>query len=149
MTMSYTVRQAAKAGIAKTMLDATAKLLKVTRHEADPDDRVYYMVSSPPGEFILGNHKLPPPHQAVTLRPDRPTFYDGQVESPDGMVQVRVAAILLDYGDPTQQRQMMVQVAKSRVSREALARDILIDTVLPLSLPAVASVSSLGETATA
>ena len=102
--------------------------------EADPDDRVYYMVSSPPGEFILGNHKLPPPHQAVTLRPDRPTFYDGQVESPDGMVQVRVAAILLDYGDPTQQRQMMVQVAKSRVSREALARDILIDTVLPLSL---------------
>jgi two-component system, OmpR family, sensor histidine kinase TctE len=102
--------------------------------EADPDDRVYYMVSSPPGEFILGNHKLPPPRDADTLRPDRPTFYDGQVETPDGTVQVRVAAILLDYGDPSQQRQMMVQVAKSRVSREALARDILIDTVLPLSL---------------
>ena len=29
--------------------------------EADPDDRVYYMVSTPPGQFILGNHKLPPP----------------------------------------------------------------------------------------
>ncbi|WP_338414079.1 sensor histidine kinase [uncultured Sphaerotilus sp.] len=102
--------------------------------EADPDDRIYYMVSSPPGEFILGNHKLPPPRDADTLRPDRPTFYDGQVETPEGTVQVRVAAILLDYGDPSQQRQMMVQVAKSRVSREALARDILIDTVLPLSL---------------
>jgi two-component system sensor histidine kinase TctE len=101
--------------------------------EADPDDRIYYMVSSPPGEFILGNHKLPPPNDADALRPDQPTFYDGQVESPAGMVQVRVAAILLHYGDQTQQRQMMVQVAKSRVSREALARDILIDTVLPLS----------------
>ncbi|MGD9835512.1 MAG: sensor histidine kinase N-terminal domain-containing protein, partial [Piscinibacter sp.] len=29
--------------------------------EADPDDRVYYMVSTPPGQFILGNHRLPPP----------------------------------------------------------------------------------------
>ncbi|WP_310461985.1 sensor histidine kinase [Sphaerotilus sp.] len=102
--------------------------------EADPDDRVYYMVSSPPGEFILGNHKLPPPHNADALRPDRPTFYDGQVETSTGTVQVRVAAILLDYGDPALQRRMMVQVAKSRVSREALARDILIDTLLPLSV---------------
>lgn len=102
--------------------------------EADPDDRVYYMVSSPPGEFILGNHKLPPPGQADALRPDRPTFYDGQVDTPTGTVQVRVAAILLDYGDPALQRRMLVQVAKSRISREALARDILIDTLLPLSV---------------
>jgi two-component system sensor histidine kinase TctE len=102
--------------------------------EADPDDRVYYMVSSPPGEFILGNHKLPPPRDADALRPDHPTFYDGQVETANGTVQVRVAAILLDYGDPALQRRMMVQVAKSRISREALARDILIDTLLPLSV---------------
>jgi two-component system, OmpR family, sensor histidine kinase TctE len=103
--------------------------------EADPDDRVYYMVSSPPGEFILGNHKLPPPSAADALYPDRPTFYDGQVDTPGGgSVQVRVAAILLDYGEPSLQRRMLVQVAKSRVSREALARSILIDTVLPLSV---------------
>jgi two-component system, OmpR family, sensor histidine kinase TctE len=103
--------------------------------EADPDDRVYYMVSSPPGEFILGNHKLPPPNAADALHPDRPTFYDGQVDIPGGTtVQVRVAAILLDYGEPSLQRRMLVQVAKSRVSREALARSILIDTLLPLSV---------------
>ena len=104
--------------------------------EADPDDRVYYMVSSPPGEFILGNHKLPPPPEAAdTLRPDRPTFYDGQVDTSEGSsVQVRVAAILLDYGEPSLKQRMLVQVAKSRVSREALARNILIDTVLPLSV---------------
>lgn len=103
--------------------------------EADPDDRVYYMVSSPPGEFILGNHKLPLPRPAgAQPRPDQPTFYDGQVDTADGAVQVRVAAILLDYGEPSQPQRMMVQVAKSRVSREALARDILIDTLLPLSV---------------
>ena len=104
--------------------------------EADPDDRVYYMVSSPPGEFILGNHKLPPPPEAAAaLRPDRPSFYDGQVDTADGAnVQVRVAAVMLDYGDPGAGRRMLVQVAKSRVSREALARSILIDTVLPLSV---------------
>ncbi|WP_231394213.1 sensor histidine kinase N-terminal domain-containing protein, partial [Pseudacidovorax intermedius] len=29
--------------------------------EADPDDRLHYMVSTPPGAFILGNHQLPLP----------------------------------------------------------------------------------------
>ena len=102
--------------------------------ETDPDDQVYYMVSSPPGEFILGNHKLPPPRDIEVLSPDRPTFYDGQVEGADGPVQVRVAAIMLDYGEPSAKQRMLVQVAKSRVSREALARDILVDTALPLSV---------------
>ena len=101
--------------------------------ETDPDERVYYMVSSPPGEFILGNHKLPPPDPAMRLQPDRPGFYDGQVDTPHGPVAVRVAAILLSYGEPEAGQRMMVQVAKSRVSREALARSILIDTALPLS----------------
>ena len=36
--------------------------------EADPDDRVYYMVSTPPGEFILGNSQVPP---ASGTRPSR------------------------------------------------------------------------------
>ena len=29
--------------------------------EQDPDDRISYMVSSPPGQFLLGNQRLPPP----------------------------------------------------------------------------------------
>ncbi|NRT57717.1 sensor histidine kinase [Sphaerotilus uruguayifluvii] len=102
--------------------------------ESDPDDRVYYMVSSPPGEFILGNHKLTPPADIEALVPERPSFYDARIETPDGEVTVRVAAILLNYGEPGQGQRMMVQVAKSRVSREALARDLLVDTALPLSL---------------
>ncbi|HMW23510.1 MAG TPA: ATP-binding protein, partial [Burkholderiaceae bacterium] len=52
----------------------------------------------------------------------------------DSAPTVRVAAIRLLWGEPDAPQQMLVQVAKSRVSREALAHDLLRDTVLPLSL---------------
>jgi two-component system sensor histidine kinase TctE len=105
--------------------------------ETGLDDRVYYMVSSPPGAFILGNHKLAPPPADIAPSPagaDIPVFYDGSVTEGDESVPVRIAAITLDWGEPDAPQQMLVQVAKSRVSREALAQRILIDTALPLSL---------------
>ncbi|MEY8878359.1 MAG: sensor histidine kinase [Leptothrix sp. (in: b-proteobacteria)] len=105
--------------------------------ETGLDDRVYYMVSSPPGAFILGNHKLAPPPADIEPNPagaDIPVFYDGSVTEGDESVPVRIAAITLDWGEQDAPQQMLVQVAKSRVSREALARRILIDTALPLSL---------------
>jgi len=95
--------------------------------ETDPDDTVYYMVSSPPGQFILGNRTLPPP-PPVVLENDKPFFYDAAVAD----TRVRVAALLLPFGEEGRER-LLVQVAKSRASREALARRILIDTALPLS----------------
>ena len=103
--------------------------------EADPDDRVYYMVSTPPGQFILGNHKLPlPPATVASTTSGEPVYYDAQLATDAGEVAVRVAAIRLLWGEPDAPQQMLVQVAKSRVSREALAHDLLRDTVLPLSL---------------
>ena len=33
--------------------------------EEDPKDRVSYMVSSPPGRFLIGNDKLPPPPETA------------------------------------------------------------------------------------
>ena len=47
--------------------------------EADPDDRVFYMVSTPPGKFILGNRLLPLPPEApqeAMPAPDEPLFYE-------------------------------------------------------------------------
>ena len=106
--------------------------------EADPDDRVYYMVSTPPGEFILGNSQMPQP-QPIPDDPrlGQPYLYDGDVRDPSGdkhrAVAVRVAALYLTYGDPGKPQLMLVQVARGRASREQLARQILIDTALPLS----------------
>mgnify|MGYP006200651635 CR=1 FL=1 len=42
--------------------------------EQDPDDRISYMVSSPPGQFLLGNQRLPPPPHPPLVAGD-PVFY--------------------------------------------------------------------------
>ncbi|MCW7541834.1 sensor histidine kinase [Aquabacterium sp. A7-Y] len=97
--------------------------------ETDPDDKVYYMVSTPPGQFILGNNKLPPPPEIAHPQLDLPYFYDGSV----GDTPVRVAALYLAWGEEGEPQRMLVQIAKSRTTREDLARQILIDTALPLS----------------
>jgi two-component system sensor histidine kinase TctE len=97
---------------------------------ADPEDRVYYMVSTPPGQFILGSRKLPPP---PTMRgPPQlgtPYFYDSVVDH----MPLRLSALYLEYGDATHPQLLLVQEARSRASRDELARSILVDTGLPLS----------------
>jgi two-component system, OmpR family, sensor histidine kinase TctE len=100
--------------------------------EADPDDRVQYMVSTPPGEFILGNRKLPgPPAAAGGAAPplNEPQFYDADLEG----VRVRLAALYLTIGPSESRQLMLVQVARSQARGEALAHRILRDTALPLS----------------
>ncbi|MED5619959.1 sensor histidine kinase [Ideonella sp. BN130291] len=97
--------------------------------EADPDDRVYYMVSTPPGQFILGSRKLPQPPPIDKPRLDDPYFYDGTMEG----LPIRIAALYVAWGEPKEPQLMLVQIARSRASRDELARAILQDTVLPLS----------------
>jgi two-component system sensor histidine kinase TctE len=119
--------------------------------EADPEDRLLYTVSTPPGQFILGNQALPAPvgHMApsaqrtgaITYRFDHPYFYDGQMPSastakqplPEGQA-LRVVALYLRFGDDKAAPQtMLVQVARSSANREELARRILVDMLLPMS----------------
>jgi len=97
--------------------------------EADPDDRVYYMVSTPPGQFILGNRQLPQPTGIGTPRLREPYFYDGRLDA----VRIRLAALYVPIGEQGAEQVMLVQIARSQASRDELARSILVDTVLPLS----------------
>src|SRR5213592_341446 len=82
--------------------------------EADPDDRVYYMVSTPPGQFILGNKQLPAPPPITDPRLGEPYFYDGTmaVRAAAGgnppAINVRVAALYLSYGEEGRPQQMLV-----------------------------------------
>jgi two-component system sensor histidine kinase TctE len=104
--------------------------------QADPSDPQYYMVSTPPGQFILGQRELPPPPDMAALRRNEPSFYDATLRPLPGAapIAVRVAALMLDYGDEGAPRQtMLVQVARNSAHREAQARRILVDTALPLS----------------
>jgi two-component system sensor histidine kinase TctE len=101
--------------------------------EADPDDRVYYMVSTPPGQFILGNKQLPGPPPIDDPALEEPYFYDGVLGKGRDALAVRVSALYLAYGDDGKPQRMLVQIARSRASREQLAGQILVDTALPLS----------------
>ena len=109
--------------------------------EADPNDRLLYTVSSPPGQFILGNQALPAPPDADQLPMGEPYFYRGHFPGPNpstspGQV-LRIVAVRLALGDasnPAEQAPvMLVQVARSSANREALAQKILVDMLLPMS----------------
>lgn len=107
--------------------------------ESDPTDRVLYSVSSPPGQFILGNPNLvvPPNPRPVY---DEPSFHDSTYtepargDQPAVTERIRVAALYQHFsGEGTHRGTMLVLVARSRANRELLARRILLDTALPLS----------------
>lgn len=112
--------------------------------EADPQDRQLYMVSSPPGQFILGNQALPPPNfnasTATDIAFNTPYFYDGSMPIHERHGQkdttgqpLRLVALYLRFGeDGAAPQTMLVQVARSSANREELARRILVD-MLPMS----------------
>lgn len=109
--------------------------------EADPSDRLLYTVSSPPGQFILGNQSLPLPDDFESLPLGEPHFFSGTTPANKGRgaqpQALRVVALRLALGDatdPSEQRPvMLVQVARSSANREELAQRILVDMLLPMS----------------
>ncbi|MFL6630989.1 MAG: sensor histidine kinase [Massilia sp.] len=110
--------------------------------ETDPNDRLFYMVSTPPGEFILGNNSIPMPPATLRPRLNEPYFYDGELRpvgaggrsGPRETVKVRIAALYLPYAaQEGKQQWMLVQVARNMAHREDIFKMILMDTLLPLS----------------
>jgi two-component system sensor histidine kinase TctE len=98
--------------------------------EADAEQGVFYMVSTPPGQYILGNRKLDPPPLPPNPALGTPHLYDSRIAD----TRVRVAALYLAYGDDTNHRQtLLVQIARGSAQRDELASEILRDTALPLS----------------
>ncbi len=115
--------------------------------EADPADKLLYMVSSPPGQFILGNQSLPAPglptqnNAPVVPAMNTPYFYDGTMPvhdraapHPPAGQPLRLVALYLRFGDAANAPQtLLVQMARSSANREELARRILVDMLLPMS----------------
>lgn len=96
--------------------------------EQDPNDRVTYMASSPPGSFFLGNVKLPPPPASLLIPDNEPVFYNLEL---DGR-QMRAAVMEINYGSPPDEQRMRVQVAKSLVAQKQFARELVSDVLVPL-----------------
>jgi two-component system sensor histidine kinase TctE len=96
--------------------------------EQDPKDRVSYMVSSPPGSFLLGNGKLPAPPSENTIADNEPVLYN--VEH-DGRT-MRVASIQVSFGDGSTPQKLRIQVAKSLSVQQSIARELVRDVLSPL-----------------
>ena len=96
--------------------------------EQDPEDRVAYMVSSPPGSFLLGNTKIPgmtpdlhvPRQRAPAVRSGA-----GRQTHARGLHGPEFWRWLYD-------QRMRVQVAKSLVVQQRIARELVRDVLFPL-----------------
>jgi len=109
--------------------------------EQDPKDRVSYMVSSPPGRFLLGNSKLPGPVNAPELQTGETLLYNAEIDAR----AMRVALLEVDYGDNQSPQRMRVQVAKSLTVQQRLTTELIADILVPLlALGAVLSVLVYG-----
>ena len=95
--------------------------------EQDPNDRVSYTVSSPPGKFLLGNQSLPQP-DSVPSDPEGPFLYRTVL---DGKA-LRVAVMDVNYGDDSAPQTLRVQVGKSLVVQRRIASELVADMLAPL-----------------
>ncbi|WP_310609251.1 sensor histidine kinase [Limnohabitans sp.] len=94
--------------------------------EEDPDDRVSYMVSSPPGKFLIGNQAFT--NDPLTINTETPVFYRIEI----GKKPMRAAALDVSYGDVDQPQLLRVQLAKSYVAHERIAQELIADLLAPL-----------------
>ncbi len=106
--------------------------------EEDPEDKVSYMVSSPPGQFVLGNATLPEPPSAILSRLQQSAdaqLYQAMVNSEGADARpLRIATIELQFGEAGSPQRLRVQVAKSLAVRERVARELVFDMIVPLLL---------------
>lgn len=98
--------------------------------EQDPSDRVAYMVSSPPGSFLLGNTKIPAMQPDLYMPDNEPRLYEVVLDGKP----MRVASMDLSFGDGFTDQRMRVQVAKSLVVQQRIARELVRDVLFPLLL---------------
>jgi two-component system sensor histidine kinase TctE len=100
--------------------------------EADPDDRVSYMVSSPPGQFVLGNQRLPQPARPPTAAGE-PLLYTAPLDGKP----MRFVALDVAYGDRGRPQILRVQVAKGLAVQQRIAGELVADMLVPLLLLAL------------
>lgn len=95
--------------------------------EQDPKDRISYMVSSPPGQFLLGNQTLPQP-PAGAVGTEEPLLYAADV---DGR-PLRIVALDVNYGEDNAPQTLRVQVGKSLAVQQRIASELIADMLAPL-----------------
>ena len=93
---------------------------------AAPDDRVFYSVTGPSGEYITGNAELP---MAEGFRPrDEPHFFDANFKGE----KFRFATLGREIARSSKTGWIWVEVGQSRRARNALGRELFLNAILPI-----------------
>jgi two-component system sensor histidine kinase TctE len=95
--------------------------------EQDPKDRISYMVSSPPGQFLLGNQTLPQPEEGM-VGTEGPLLYAAEIDGKP----LRIVALDVNYGEVNAPQTLRVQVGKSLAVQQRIARELIADMLAPL-----------------
>ncbi|MFP8779530.1 sensor histidine kinase [Hydrogenophaga sp. RWCD_12] len=95
--------------------------------EQDPKDRISYTVSSPPGQFLLGNQKLPQPPAGIGGT-EEPLLYASEIDGKP----LRIVALDVNYGETDAPQTLRVQVGKSLAVQQRIARELIADMLAPL-----------------
>ncbi|MGH8736144.1 MAG: sensor histidine kinase [Burkholderiales bacterium] len=104
---------------------AAERMLRTDRY-----DSIYFHVAAPDGRHIAGDEGMPPPPPDETPQ-DHVITYDGMYAGKD----VRVAAVLV----PCDGQRCMVQVAETTYKRQRLLRYIVLSSLVPTVLIALAT----------
>jgi two-component system, OmpR family, sensor histidine kinase TctE len=97
--------------------------------EQDPDDRISYMVSSPPGQFLLGNQRLPQPVGEGLAGHRRAAA----VWRPAGrQTAAHVVAMDVRYGEGATPQTCVCRWARALAERQRIARELVADMLAPL-----------------
>lgn len=98
---------------------------------AAPDDRVFYRVIGPDQRTVTGYGDLPAAPGKGRVKPEDEVlgqFYDARY----GGEEVRFVSLGREIAQPGATGWVMVQVGQTRRAREALARDLVIGSLLPI-----------------
>jgi two-component system sensor histidine kinase TctE len=96
--------------------------------EQDPDDRLSYTVSSPPGQFLLGNARQPLPAPPQEPELGVPMRYRAEL----GGKPLRIVSLDVPYGDEDTRQRLRVQVGKSFAVQQRIAAELIADILAPL-----------------
>jgi two-component system, OmpR family, sensor histidine kinase TctE len=107
---------------------------------AAPDDRVFYQVSGPDGATVTGYEGLPD-MAGIEVTTGNGTGEFGYFDAPYRGETVRFARLSREIAQPGVSGSIVVQVGHTRRARDALVRELVVSTLMPIALVTLAALA--------